>query len=171
LIDSSKSLTHLALLSEIDNIDIYCVHIVRDPRAIEYSLLKRKLSGHKRYVNHSILNLFKVDLENLSVILFAKRFTRNKLIRLKYEDLVNNPKATIDYLFSHFSVAAPVDYIYNNVAKLSRHHSVAGSPSRQKNHGSVNIYEDMEWKAKLPKWRSTVIKILSFTYWKFYKKN
>ena len=79
---------------------------------------------------------------------------------LRYEDLVNNPKASLLHLFNDLGIKQPaLDFIDGFHANLSTSHTVSGNPVRFTNK-EINIKPDNEWQhamAKRHKWLVTLI--------------
>jgi sulfotransferase family protein len=66
IVDSSKSPTYGYVLGTLPEIELYVVHLVRDPRSVQYSLLKRKVQG-RRYLEHnSVKGALAWDVLNLA---------------------------------------------------------------------------------------------------------
>ena len=91
IIDSSKSLTCGHILGTPENIELYVVHLIRDPRGVRYSLLKRKELGHRLYLSHGSA---KGSLAWNVLDLATEAIWRNSphpYMRLRFEDFVREP--------------------------------------------------------------------------------
>ena len=168
IVDHSKSVMHLKLLSSIKNFEVKTIHIVRDPRGIEYSLHKRKLNGHKGYRNHSVYkNLLKIDLINLMSNRYMKKYS-NLTHSVRYEDLIRRPGDCLDELSKHLEVNIDTSMVDGDEVTLEKTHSVGGSPSRH-NTGKIKLRLDDKWKQLLPKRSRWLLESFSYTYKRWYK--
>ena len=53
VVNSSKSPMYGYMLGRVPEVELYTVHLVRDPRSVQYSLLKRKMEKHGGYLKHN----------------------------------------------------------------------------------------------------------------------
>ena len=168
IVDHSKSVMHLKLLSQIEGFDVKTIHIVRDPRGIEYSMYKRQLKGLDRYKNYSVWkNVIKIDLVNHMAQRFMDRYSL-KTHTLRYEDLVRQPKETLEKMTNDLEIASDFSFIEEDGVILQPTHSVGGSPSRH-NTGKIQLKLDDKWKASLPDKKRKRIEGFSSTYKKWYR--
>ena len=153
IVDTTKSPLWGYLLSLMDNLDVYVIHLIRDPRGIAYSRQKKIIQPDKEktiYLErfNSFDSSFKWDMRNLvSEYLWKKN--KNKYFMVRYEDFAREPKAVINKILNFISesnVSTP--FISENEVELSTNHSVWGNPSRFKT-GKVELKADDEWKSKL----------------------
>lgn len=147
IVDSSKQPPDAAILaraSEVDpgsDLETYLVHMVRDPRAVAHSWSRPKMRGHSP--TRSSLNWLAWNgLTELVAPAYRGRFQR-----LRYEDLVANPRAEIEALLRLAGVPTS-DGPFRGPAtvQLGTNHTVSGNP-RRFHHGEVQIRADDEWRA------------------------
>lgn len=149
IVDSSKSPLYGQVLGLLPSIELYVVHIVRDPRGVEHSRLRRKKSGHPEYADHSLLRGSLVwDISNLTEEAFGRRLPRRHLT-VRYEDFVQSPKEQVNRVFRMLGEdAAELPFLRERLVSLDATHTVGGSPSRRRT-GEVELRLDEEWKAKM----------------------
>jgi Sulfotransferase family len=155
IVDSSKQPLYLHLLQSIDAIDLYVVHLVRDPRALAYAFLHRLV--REGYVLHMTpLQTSAYWLRrNLAVELLTR--PQRRLLRIRYEDLVANPRQTIlkivDFTGETFS-----DSLFDNenAVMLCPLHTVAGNPNRFIT-GRVQIRGNEEWTLHMKRRHRTIV--------------
>jgi len=149
IVDSSKSLVHCANLATLEGIELHVIHLTRDPRGIEYSLLKRKKNGHPKYQNHSpVISCIKLVLMDY-LFRFVGNQIVNKYLHIRYEDFVNNPEKEIKKIQSFVGNENHIELRNGTTIELNPTHSVGGSPSRH-NTGEIALRPDTKWKNKLP---------------------
>lgn len=153
IVDTTKSPVYGYLLSLMDNLDVYVIHLVRDPRGIAYSRKKKMLQPDKEqeiYIErfNSFDSSIKWDVRNIfSEFLWEKN--RNKYLMIRYEDFIAKPKEIISEILNFISESdASMPFTSDNEVELSVNHSVWGNPSRFKK-GKIELKPDNEWKTKL----------------------
>jgi hypothetical protein len=145
IVDTSKRAGDAAMLLLMPEVEPFFVHLVRDPRAVAHSWARRSESGHGPMATSRDWMAF-----NLLDAAIRRRAGRGRSMRLRYEDLVADPAASLS------SVASLVDekpetlpFRGPNVALLGVNHGVMGNPSRFAT-GDVELREDDDWKAAQP---------------------
>jgi len=153
IIDSSKYPPGVRILQRLPNIDLHVVHLVRDSRAVAYSWRRKKVKleipGEKTFMRQ--YNPIKTAawwmLYNSQVELLGRRVP--KYLRIRYEDFVNDPEATLSEVLSLVkeNVASPA-FISERKVNLSPNHGVAGNPVRF-NNGIIELRTDNEWRSNM----------------------
>ncbi|OGI20922.1 MAG: hypothetical protein A3B68_01765 [Candidatus Melainabacteria bacterium RIFCSPHIGHO2_02_FULL_34_12] len=153
IIDSSKSTVYSYILSLLDNVDLYFIHLIRDPRGIAYSRQKRLIQPDKERIIYMeqygpFRSSLMWDVRNLtSEILWRK--DNSHYLMLRYEDFINYPKETIKNILKLINEENKnLPFISDTEVNLNTNHSVWGNPSRFKT-GVVKLKLDEEWKEKL----------------------
>jgi hypothetical protein len=155
LVDSSKSPTYAALLSCLPTIDLRVVHLVRDPRATIYSHLRRDRFGYWGTFQRSLYWL----RWNLAVERLAR--TGIPYTRLRYEDLVEDPAASLARIANALDLSASRLPIEGSVVRLNAKHIFAGNRARGQV-GSITLRNDLVWKSKLPRRLQTIARATTF---------
>lgn len=133
--------------------DFELVHLVRDPRAVCWSIVRAKSRRAER--NGVRLNVPRVYIEgalgwsaaNLACELFGRRYPK-QYRRVRYEDLVRAPRETLGALFAAFQLEAPEDIIEANAA--DNQHQLFGNTARRKPISLAGVQEDTEWREAMP---------------------
>ena len=145
LIDSSKLPTYLHLLSLLPSIDLFLLHLVRDPRAVSFSWQRKKAR------QKSILKSSREWLSwNLFFDYFGYKLSEN-YIRIYYENFIEKPRVTIRNILRFLEepeVNADFPFIDDNTVRLYKDHNIGGNTSR-KSVGSTVITPDNEWRYNL----------------------
>ncbi len=150
IVDTSKVPFYNYLLSKSDKLDLYTIHLVRAPHAVEYSLLKRKLQGHQNYLNHSTFKGVSSWIFLNSMIEMFQDKQRARYLRIRFEDFINEPKIISKNIFDFLEYSkSPVFDAQDGKVFLTPTHSVTGSPSRF-NTGMVPLKLDETWKKEMP---------------------
>ncbi len=149
IVDSSKRPSDAAVLALVPGLDVYVVHLVRDPRAVAYSWQKRQPGIDRHRVTESTASwlAWNVATEELR----ARLDDRSTLVR--YEGFVQRPTQTLRRLVELVGEdPALVQVPAANVFQLAGTHTVSGNPARFRS-GSVAVRPDTEWQAGLAGWQ------------------
>lgn len=145
IVDASKNMGYAYLLGLSPDIELYCLHLIRDPRATAYSW-RRKKAGLRQQSS------FKTALtwisRNVTAGLLAERMMAG-FMRLRYEDFVESPKVTVEQVLSLIQEEPDsLPFLTDKEVVLNRQHSIYGNPNRFRT-GRVTIQTDDEWRRKI----------------------
>ena len=150
IVDSTKASWYGYILGMLPTIDLYVVHIVRDPRGVCYSLQQRKGKGEPecQWYNpfHASLSW---NLKNSAVEMLLNRFPE-RYLRINYEDFAQNPKVAVASLLNLVKENVKrLPFKDDCMVKMSVDHIFAGSPSSRSEIGAVKLHLDERWKKKM----------------------
>lgn len=134
VVDSSKSPMYGYVLGGLPEVELYVVHLVRDPRSVQYSLLKRKAERHGGYLKH---NSVKGSLAWNTLNLVTETILRDprRYKRLRFEDFVREPRRAVELILNMmrerverlpFSGARTVELPLPIAAEVARAGSIRG---------------------------------------------
>jgi hypothetical protein len=142
---------------------------VRDPRAVAYSWVRRKLQrddprrvrsmrSHGAAASSVYWNL----LNESTRLLWQNEAGRHLLVR--YEDFVARPQPTVDAIV-RFAGESPqaLPWTAPGELELDPTHTVSGNPSRF-DHGTVALRADVEWQEKLTQRDRRVVDAITFPF-------
>jgi len=154
VIDSSKDPMYGWFLSQILDVEIYYLHLIRDPRACYYS--------HKR-------DAVPAGLLRWSWMNFNSAFLARKLpyLRMRYEDFVNSPDLMMQDIFDFAGMPEVSNPISNSKIELNGSHALAGNPNRF-NSGEVKIKGSSSWEIHLSKTEKIKVKLFAQPFFKQY---
>ncbi len=175
VVDSSKMPTRAYILENISSIDLYVLHLVRDSRAMAFSMQRKKI---KPEVSDFLAYLPKIGLIKSAIIwnginlvshhLKQTMSRSDRYFRIKYEEFVENPEGTLVRIGEYVGVPIDVDFfIDSQTANFGVNHTVAGNPIRFKN-GVNSIQLDDEWRYKMPKLQQQLVTVLTWPFLKLY---
>ena len=156
VLDSSKYPLDAHLLATVGHVDLRVVHLVRDPRAVAYSWTRRKAlrdtaAGQEEYLRRFsplassvIWSIWNTVVETV----LRRDLGSDKVLRLRYDDLVARPEASLAAILALAGVDAPPPPVEDGTVHLDGNHMVSGNPSRFTG-GDVRIRNDDEWQAKM----------------------
>jgi hypothetical protein len=154
VIDSSKFPTYAKLLTEAPSIELYVLHVVRDPRAVAYSWLRRKKepsTGNAEGYMGKMTPTATAKLWDAWNIAGELAFAGRNIpyLRVRYEDFIDEPRDTVEKIID--LVGEPVDtlpFISDNLIRLHVNHTLAGNPNRFST-GMQELRIDDVWNSKL----------------------
>jgi hypothetical protein len=156
IIESSKIPAYGLLLSEVPNIEMHVVHLVRDSRATAFSWQRRKLRPeiHWRTQYMDLISPTRTAAEwtaiNLLLSVFRARVASYS--RLHYEDFVTRPRKAAEAISRQVGVPRELDEVVDEEGfiRLGIDHTVSGNPARF-SRGRAKIRLDDEWRDSMPR--------------------
>jgi hypothetical protein len=157
VVDSSKFLADASLLLRSPLFNVTVLHLVRDPRGVANSWMKKKErrdsigenSESQLPVYSPLYTIFKWAQWNLSYEIASIMY--EKFIQVKYENICLEPKREIKriekfYNKKTYEMKKNVrKVIKDGKAKIGSSHAVRGNPDKMED-GWINIKEDKSWK-------------------------
>lgn len=156
IVDASKSTAQLFALRRITALDLRVVNLVRDPRGVAHSWSKTGINKPQSqdgesmgtYSPHRVAVLW-AALQAESAVLSAGA---PHATRIRYEDLVAQPRPTLERSLSSLGLPAgpgDLDHVGASSVDLGPSHGVAGSRTRFV-HGRIDLRMDDAWHDALP---------------------
>jgi hypothetical protein len=149
IVDSSKTLAYGFMLSQLHQVDLFVLHLVRDARGAQYSLLKRKRQGDAGLRNYRPLggSVKWLAVNLLTELVFKPLGPR--YLRIRYEDFATEPAATLEQILAWLGQATllPASLMADEI-DLPVVHAVGGNPNRF-TRGNTVIQPDHEWRNRL----------------------
>ncbi|BAP56451.1 hypothetical protein THII_2154 [Thioploca ingrica] len=148
-------------LSLIPSIDLYILHLIRDPRGVSYSWQRLKFSSStaKKSWTPQISPL-KTALSWVKRNIFIEfMFARTeKYLQVSYEDLVENPSAVVKKIANLLNLKLePLDFIKGQKITLGESHLIGGNLDAFKKGGEEIILKpDERWKHQM-KWVDIIL--------------
>jgi sulfotransferase family protein len=162
IVDSTKHPAYAAVLGSVGGIDLRIVHVVRDPRAVAYSWIRKKIQLDETRPRHmrshgALYSAFMWDVLNFA----TERLWRcpgARYLLLRYEDFVREPRESVQRVADFAGEPqATLPFRSERAVLLSGNHTISGNPSRFQT-GIVEIEPDEEWLASMRRrdeWIST----------------
>jgi hypothetical protein len=131
IVDTSKHPVFLWALGLVDDVELFVLHLIRDPRDVVTSWSKPK--GYLRERSSLQVSLQWILYNMLPEILYAQT---KKYMRLRYEDFLGQPldsvRTIITFLQEDSGLIHSLRYEENNRFELTRtQHILAGNPDKQ----------------------------------------
>ncbi|MEL7190247.1 MAG: sulfotransferase [Pseudomonadota bacterium] len=163
ILDSSKLPGRASSIHANPDIEIYLVHVVRDGRGVAWSMMKpysiKVEEGIQKELKPKPLwfTAARWFIVNMGAEIMRWRLPKQRSIRVRYEDFVANPEATVKRIMARVGE----EYVQPDHGGqiMKPQHQVAGSRHRMKD--ELVIKKDVSWKAKMPKGKQFVFSILA----------
>jgi len=146
IVDSTKIPGEAALLSRVDGIEPYYVHLVRDPRATAHSWMRQKDYAHPMSAVRSTAYWIGFNLASRALV--RRHPERSRFLR--YEDFVRDPEAALGELIALCGGDPAGNPIRGRTAELRKNHTVTGNPDRFRSGTTLIRADDAAWRAELP---------------------
>ena len=158
IVDSSKSSHALwnraKLLNDLPGVEVKLIHLVRDPRAVMWSLsrgsnwkIERAERQNKTFAAGKALISWM--LANKGVEAAAKGALKGMVMRVRYEDLVADPVGIVNDIGDFVGIdMSEVVAKFDREEAFSAGHGVGGN--RMRRQGPIKLKLDKEWEEKLP---------------------
>lgn len=137
--------------------DFVLLHMVRDPRAVSWSAVKKagRQGTRPLMALRSSAAACGWTVANLACELFG-RWHPDHYVRLRYEDLANSPSEVMQDLFAKLLPAAT--WRPEEIGTCDNRHQLYGNRMRSRSLSLAGIKEDKGWKSDMPRaYRSLVL--------------
>ena len=166
IIDSSKSIGRCLLLLKNKKLNVKVIHLVRDPRGVYLSFQKKTIVTPTKSIFS--LSFYWLIVNFLAEILRLK-YGKNKVLRIRYEDLVTNSDVTLKEIQKFLCIdLSDVNKKIKNKIPMQRGHLASGN--RLKNQDKpIVLQPDLEWGVKIKLHQRLLVQFLCLPHMFYYK--
>jgi hypothetical protein len=168
IVDTSKFPSYGFVLQNLPSIELYVLHLVRDPRAVAYSWESRRkvkldkdgsnklMTPHGFAKSSLVWGEWNLAIENL------RRHEPDRYMLLRYEDFVASPRSSVKRILGFLGEdQAELPFNSEREARLGVPHTFSGNPDRFRG-GIVKIRPDETWKRKMGVTRQAAVTALTW---------
>ncbi len=154
IVDGSKLPVFGRLATRAPGVQLRVLHLVRDPRAVAYSGVRRwRRADTERHGFARVASMLRKRLQavarDLLVELLWRRDRRARYRLLRYEDLVADPQAAIEAVAGDLGDVVPAGFVGpERSVWIDACHAVSGNRMRSRT-GRVVLASDDEWRTAL----------------------
>ena len=155
VVDSSKRPANVMLLAASDDIDLFVVHLVRDPRGVANSWLRARdnpanPTGKPTKVFHPLVTGARWLAWNAPIHALVRRWLGPRYMRLRYEEFARDPAGALSRITSMVEGRArsPQGFLDGARVKLGPNHTAVGNRNRFVS-GEVTIRCDEAWREQM----------------------
>ena len=153
LVDSSKYPSRAFSLLNNPYLDVFIIHLIRDPRAVANSAIKRRKSGliHPRWgrPTHTWRDSLGWEMNKAQCDVIVKEAGNKRSISVKYQDFVLQPKKTHNAIDA--KVKINIDDLITAIETdqpIHRKYLVSGNGIRR--HDTIKLKADLTWADEIP---------------------
>jgi len=156
LVDASKSPSHTLVVKGLHNVDLYVVHLVRDPRAVAYSCARQRPHAGG-IADESMVRVgwaraaLRWNKNNhMSAFLVRTAVGQERFLRIDYGEFAFEPQKVVKRI-CRFLGEEPARWPFTSerTVHLEPTHNASGNPGRFRS-GEVQISPDSEWQTAMP---------------------
>ncbi|MGJ5642997.1 sulfotransferase [Formosa sp. S-31] len=153
ILDSSKYIGRFLLLNQITGFNIKGIYVVRDVRGVINSFSKQVQTPRK-----PLNTIFYYLLTNFFGQLIC--WTNKNIIKVRYEDLVQNPNKTIETIYNNLLNSETENKTLNEEFKMP--HIIGGN--RLKTNKTIKIKKDNAWESIISRPKQILYYILCLPF-------
>lgn len=170
IVDTSKFPSYGYALRSTPGIDLYVLHLVRDPRAVAHSWKARKKPRFDRsgepnvtMTPHGIIESSLVWDEWNLAIERGLRDQPQRYMLLRYEDFVEEPRSSVQDILRFLGEEKGPETLFEDERRIALEvsHAFSGNPDRFVN-GAITIKDDEEWKRDMSTTRQMTVTALTW---------
>jgi len=168
VVDTSKFPSYGYVLQHTPGIELYVLHLVRDPRAVAYSWESRRKPKMDRrdgpgnsMTPHGFVESSLVwDEWNLAIENVWKRKPERYML-LRYEDFVKSPRNSVQDILRFLGEEAESPFVGEREIAMEVPHTFSGNPDRFQS-GTVTIKPDEGWRHNMGAARQAMVTALTW---------
>lgn len=170
LVDSSKNLSYARILESIPEVQVFVVHLVRDPRGVTYSMSKtirrpgvpwsEEYLSRRGPLQGSVLWM----LANLAAESLRSR--ADGYARIRYTDFIDDPARTLERVLRMTGEEvdpARLAHVDGRTVSLGVQHILSGNPVRART-GEIPLSEDLEWREEMEPLRRGLVSSITLPF-------
>jgi Sulfotransferase family len=164
IVDSSKHPAYAYTLGLFDFVELYIVHLVRDPRGCAYSWALRKEHPDPAIDRlpspGPVKSALHWNFANTATRLVFHSLNRRYLI-VRYEDFVARPRDVVVRILDFVGErVSELPFLSQHSVLLKPLHGVSGNPARVRT-GTVELKLDEKWRTAMDKKHKLVVTLLT----------
>ena len=168
VVDTSKFPSYGYVLQHTPGIELYVLHLVRDPRAVAYSWESRRKPKMDRrdgpsnsMTPHGFVESSLVwDAWNLAIENVWRR-TPERYMLLRYEDFVESPRNSVQGILRFLGEEAESPFVGEREIAMEVPHTFSGNPDRFQS-GTLTIKPDEGWRRNMSVARQAMVTTLTW---------
>lgn len=167
ILDNSKNPADAALLADASDVTVYCVHIVRDPRGVLFSLRKRSIPDDpgRAVPLETVKNAVYWMLRQLTFYAIRQRYGKKRSFVVVYERLMEDPNPALRTVCRLLGEQVPASELQLGVPlQMPEVHGPNGGGSERFKATQVILRKDDRWKNELHPFDRVLMTLLTFPF-------
>ena len=171
IVDASKEPHYSAILDSLPDLEVYFLHLVRDPRAVAHSWSRRKVHGgfgpeHGMPLRGLVSSVVYYWVSNVAAEAIW-RSRPDRYLRVRYEDLMADPEGTLASIWVFADEPVDTSFLAGRRATIGPLHTAWGNPNRFER-GEIELQADDEWRREMTWWRRMISATLTWPFlWRY----
>jgi hypothetical protein len=164
IVDASKRPEDAAVLAGVSSVDLYVLHIVRDPRAVVFSWSRLKPSPDGKTVMQRMRpgRIVRDWMEsNASAEVLRRHVPDDRWFFTTYEDFAARPRETVRDIVAFMREDGEAPFTTDDTVVLGGNHTLLGNPDRFRT-GAVTISPDERWRSQMPRKHQVGVQIATW---------
>ncbi len=164
IVESSRYPSRALMLSRCKNLEVYIIHLVRDPRGVINSQLKKQQERIGRRSLIALRNIFNWNI-TLLIGLLIQLIKNKKASFLSYENFITAPKESLNKILNEAKINSKTlpEISDANSVYIKPVHVFSGNENRFLS-GETKIRQDVKWKMELHWFTKFVVSLLTSHY-------
>ena len=161
IVDSSRLPGRLLALSLSTKIEIFPIYIIRDPRGVTNSLIKKDIRNNGEIRNSTFKHILTWNVKNLLSLDSVKILNSKDTLYLGYKNFTKKPAQVLEKIKKILNCTLNYEEENGKVSLyLEPGHVFTGNRSRHDT-GKITITEDTKWKKELKFSKKILVSITS----------
>lgn len=164
VVDASKRPEDAAVLAGVSSVDLYVLHIVRDPRAVVFSWSRVKPSPDGTTVMKRMrpARIVRDWLEsNAGAEVLRRHVPDDRWFVCTYEDFAARPREIVGRIVAFMREEGTAPFIADDTVVLAANHTLLGNPDRFRT-GAVTIAPDERWRSQMPRRQQIAVQMATW---------
>jgi hypothetical protein len=159
VVDGSKLPADAALLLQLRGIEPYLVHLVRDPRGVAWSAVRRSGAVGLRRVPALVRAAINWRLRHRAGTELRARYGAGRSLLITYESLMRDPRGELGRIADLLGTTLPASAVVDGTASLEVAHTPTGRGRFTAT--SVALDRDDRWEDALGPWEQRLVLALT----------
>ena len=161
IVDSSRLPSRLLALSLSTNIEIFPIYIIRDPRGVINSLIKKDIRNYGEIRTSIFKHILTWNVKNLLSLDSLKQLNSKNTRHLWYKNFTRTPAEVLEKIKKSLNCTLNYEQENGKVSLvLEPGHVFTGNRSRHDT-GKITIAEDTKWKKELNLPKKVLVSVTS----------
>jgi len=170
IVDSSRLPSRLLALSLSTKIELFPIYMIRDPRGVINSLIKKDFRNYGEIRNNTFKHILTWNAKNLLSLDSVNKLNSNNTLYLWYKNFTRNPAQVLEKIKKILNCTLNYEEESGKVSiNLEPGHVFTGNRSRHDT-GKITITEDTKWKQELSWPRKVLVSVTSLPLLKYIVK-
>ena len=170
IVESSRIPGRLLALSLSEKLEIFPIHLLRDPRGVINSLINQDLRNHGINKHSDLRRILEWNVNNIYSLKAMRELNTEQNFFIRYKNFVKYPHEVLSELEKVLGYKLKYDDDNGTVSvNLDAGHIFSGNESRFKS-GVIKITEDLKWKNQLGRRKKLLIGISTLPLFKYFIK-